>query len=213
MIYTLSHNKAGFHFEKKLATTIGGTANLDGFLEESHRYIFVEAKCHEPYSKKNVSASKVYADLFDYINTSMPESLYIEKAISTCGKYLNLKFFAEGEQIEHFDLKQMICHLLGIATALLNGTLKQKQVDFIYLLYDPTELKLTDSVRAEIESVYERYVYECNLVDFSTLFRTIVEFLVDNYQINTLSSDEIDNLLFNFTFTLASQDFYPILIE
>ena len=213
MIYNLSHKKAGFHFEKKLPTTIGGTANLDGFLEEPHRYVFVEAKCHEPYSTKNASASKVYAELYDHINENMPESLYIEKTISTCGKYLNVKFIAEGEELEYFDLKQIISHLLGIATALLNRTFEQKQTDFIYLLYDPTELDLADGVREKIESVYERCVYECNLIDFATLFRVIIEFLIENKQVGDLTFDEVEGMIFNFTFTLASQDFYPLLIE
>ena len=52
MIYNLSNKKEGFHFEKKLPTTVGGTANLDGFYEDDNRYIFVEAKCHEPYTAK-----------------------------------------------------------------------------------------------------------------------------------------------------------------
>ena len=40
MIYNLSNKKDGFHFEKKLPTTVGGTANLDGFYEDDARYIF-----------------------------------------------------------------------------------------------------------------------------------------------------------------------------
>ena len=56
----LSKDKKGFHFEKKLHTTIGGTANLDGFYDDGFRYIFVETKCHEIYSKKSDIVSKSF---------------------------------------------------------------------------------------------------------------------------------------------------------
>ena len=58
MIYNLSNKKEGVHFEKKFPTTVGGTANIGGFFEDDNRYIFVEAKCHEPYTLKNVTVSK-----------------------------------------------------------------------------------------------------------------------------------------------------------
>ena len=64
MIYNLSNKKNGFHFEKKLPTTVGGTANLDGFYEDDNRYIFVEAKCHEPYNVKKTVISSKYKDLY-----------------------------------------------------------------------------------------------------------------------------------------------------
>ena len=39
MIYNLSKEKKGFHFEKKLPTTVGGTANLDGFYDSLLKFI------------------------------------------------------------------------------------------------------------------------------------------------------------------------------
>ena len=50
MIYLLARKRAYFRFEKKLPTTAGGTANLDGYLNCKEKHIFVEAKCHEPYN-------------------------------------------------------------------------------------------------------------------------------------------------------------------
>lgn len=49
MIYSLMKDVDGFLFEKQLKTTVGGTANLDGFMETESKYVFVEAKCREPY--------------------------------------------------------------------------------------------------------------------------------------------------------------------
>ena len=212
MIYTLSREKEGFHFEKKLSTTVGGKANLDGFYEDENHYIFVEAKCHEPYTAKNVTVSKCYEKLYKYINEKMLGSIHIDMQTSKCGRYLNVQYFANDEKLERFDLKQMICHLLGIATGMLNGTLKRKQTDFIYLLYDPTELDIEPEAKAEIDTIYERTCYECNLIDFAELFRVILEFLRETKFESAMSQDELDDVILKFTFTLASQEFYPLLL-
>lgn len=213
MIYMLSRDKAGFHFEKKLATTVGGTANIDGFFEDDHRYIFVEAKCHEPYSAKNISVSKSYEKLYRFINDSMAGNVKIDMKISKCGRYLDVEYFSDGERLEHFDLKQLICHLLGIAGGILKGELESKQIDFIYLLYDPTELPLSDKARDAVNAVYERTCYECNLVDVATLLDVIFEFLRQEYYGNTIEDEVIEDVVCKFTFALASQDFYPLLLQ
>jgi hypothetical protein len=213
MIYHLSCKKEGFHYEKKLPTTIGGKANLDGFCEDENHYIFVEAKCHEPYTKKKDSVSACYAALYTRINQIMAGSIRIEMTSSKCGRYMNVDYYADGEKLERFDVKQMICHLLGIATGILNGTLKKKQMNFIYLLYDPTELNISPNEKAEIDAIYERTCYECNLIDFSELFRVILEFLIETKFQGAMSDEELENTILKFSFTLASQDFYPILIQ
>lgn len=213
MIYALSEQKEGFTFDKKLPTTVGGVANLDGFFEEIHRYVFVEAKCHEPYSKKSSSVSAAYRELYDHINESMPDALNIQTEPSTNSRYMNVEYFAEYEKLEYFDIKQMICHLLGIATGILKGTLEPKQIDFIYLLYDPTELDLATETKEMIDSVYERVCYECNLIDFGTLFRVILSYLNEKKFNCDLSRDAVDQIALRFTFTLASQDFYPLLVN
>ena len=213
MIYNLSKAKQCFHFEKKLPTTVGGTANLDGFYEDDNRYIFVEAKCHEPYTTKKVTVSKAYAKLYKYINERMLGNVRIDMNTSKCGRYLNVEYFADGEKLEHFDLKQMICHLLGMATGVLKGTLKGKQTDFIYLLYDPTELDIEPNAKEKIDAIYERTCYECNLIDFAELYRVILEFLRESKLQSEISNEELDDVILKFTFTLASQDFYSILIQ
>ena len=139
MIYNLSHENQSFVFEKQLPTTVGGKANLDGFLETPDKYIFVEAKCHESYSTKKNSVSMNYQKLYDYINEHSKD-FKIDMSPSTCGKYMNATYFIRNKKIERFDIKQMICHLLGIATALLNGTLEKKKLSFVYLHYDPIAL-------------------------------------------------------------------------
>ena len=76
MIYMLSAHKEGFHYERKLPTTVGGKANLDGFYEDETRYIFVEAKCHEPYSKKTNAVSECYRELYEYLTNGKFQFFY-----------------------------------------------------------------------------------------------------------------------------------------
>lgn len=213
MIYRLSHQKEGFHYEKKLSTTVGGVANLDGFYEDSGRYVFVEAKCHEPYSAKSNSVSKSYEALYTFINREMGGNVEITMQTSKCGRYMEVEYFSGGERLAYFDIKQMICHLLGIATGVLRRELVQKQMDFIYLLYDPTELSLAPEVKEAIDAIYERTVYECNLIDFSALLRVIFAFLMKEKYGNVISEHETDDMIYKFTFTLASQGFYPLLLQ
>lgn len=212
MIYRLSCHKENFCYEKKLATTVGGTANLDGFFEEDHRYVFVEAKCHELYSTKNNSVSKSYEALYRFINMQMAGSLEIAMQPSACGRYLDVDYYAEGEKLERFDLKQMICHLLGIATGVLKGDLEAKQIDFWYLLFDPTELELMPKTKETIDAIYERTCYECNLVDFATLLRVIFAFLKEERYGDVMTDEDIDSLVCQFTFALVSQELYSVLL-
>ena len=213
LIYKLSCHKDDFHYEKKLSTTVGGTANLDGFMEENSRYVFVEAKCHEPYSTKSASVSKAYEKLYTYINTHMGGNVEIEMKTSKCGRYLDATYYSKGEKLEHFDMKQMICHLLGIATGVLKGELKQKQIDFIYLLYDPPKLNLDPDIKAQVNAIYKRTCYECNLIDFATLLRTIFAFLKEEKYGEVVSDEELDLLICKFRFSLVSQEFYSALLH
>ena len=48
--------------QKNISITIGGKANLDGFCEDDSRYVFVEAKCHEPYIVKKNVVSECYVN-------------------------------------------------------------------------------------------------------------------------------------------------------
>lgn len=212
MIYNLSHKNKNFVFEKQFPTTIGGKANLDGFLETPDKYIFVEAKCHESYSTKKNSVSISYRKLYDYINEHVKD-FKIDMLPSTCGRYMNVTYFAGNAKIERFDIKQMICHLLGIATAVLNGTLEKKELSFIYLLFDPTKLPLESDVKPIIDNNYERTVFECVRIEWSKLFSIILEFLNNGKFKGSITNEEINKMISSFRFTLVSQDTYSNLIK
>ena len=119
-------------FEQKLPTLISrSTSNMDAFYPDKN--IFIEAKCHEIYS----SPSPKYKTRFTYTPTEEKNDAPVT-------------FTIDNERVTQFDIKQIIAHMLGIANACkkgvkINGEKKQLDlnngISFIYLLYNPQELK------------------------------------------------------------------------
>ena len=207
MIYNLAKSVDGFFFEEKLPTTIGGTANLDGFKEKTDKYIFVEAKCREPYSKKSSDVERKYQNLYKFISNS-------SKTTVTCiisdlsdpkknARKMNVKFKSRGIEINYFDMKQMICHLLGIATAFLNGKYDVKNIEFLYLLFNPNMIEINSK---EITDIYKNTCDECKSIDFKALFEVIVEYLIG---IKSWKNELlVFNIIDNFSFALTDQSLF-----
>lgn len=175
MIYNLMKDTKGFLFEKKLPTTVGGIANLDGFMETKDKCIFVEAKCREPYTKKDSIYERKYEDLYSVITSSDKTTLSCKTEIIDEQK-MKVRFLSGNTVIHSFDIKQMISHLLGVATAFLNGEFNIKKIDFIYLLFNPKLIEIKDG-REDIHRIYEQTCSECNSIDFKALFDVIVNYL------------------------------------
>ena len=75
------------------------------------------------------------------------------------------------------------------------------------------ERKKQSDAKEKIDAIYERTCYESNLIDFAELYRVILEFLRESKLQSEISNEELDDVILKFTFTLASQDFYSILIQ
>lgn len=204
MIFNLMKDIDGFLFEKQLPTTVGGTANLDGFMETDSKYIFVEAKCREPYgTKENVYEDK-YEKLYSFISDSPRTNVTcdIEKLEGT---EIKVTFKVNDKPVNNFDMKQMISHLLGVATGFLNGKFENKDIEFIYLLFDPTVIEIKDEkAKNKIYEIYKNTCDECNATDFKALFEVIVDYLKGYKKWNKdfITSDLTDR----FSFRLCSQE-------
>ena len=193
MTYRLSRDVPGFRFECQCPTGIGGTANLDGFLEKNRTRIYVEAKCREPYGKEKSKISKAYKKLYDFITEKMGAELSC--ICSNVGeKDMDVTFLAGDLEIRHFDIKQMICHLLGVVRDAKADT----SVKFLYLLHDPTALELGEA-RQSILEIYERTCRECAKIPMERLFAVISEFLGATLQ--------------PFSFALCNQDTYVTYLQ
>ena len=209
MIFNLlkKKEKDGFLFEQKLPTTVGGKANLDGFMMTDDKCIFVEAKCREPYTAKDSLVSTKYKPLYKFISESSKTNLVCRIPDSDNEKKMEVIFIAGNTEIQCFDMKQMICHLLGIATAYLKGKIDDKEIksqniEFIYLLFNPKLIEIKEG-KAEIHSIYEQNCNECNAVDFKALFGVIVDYLQTVKGIGKdKNKTEITN---NFSFRLCDQ--------
>ena len=210
MIFTLlkKKEKDGFLFEQKLPTTVGGKANLDGFMMTDDKCIFVEAKCREPYTSKDSLVSTKYKPLYKFISESSKTNLVCRIPDSDTDKNMEVIFIAGNTEIQCFDMKQMICHLLGIATAYLKGKIDDKEIksqniEFIYLLFNPELIEIKEG-KAEIHRIYEQTCNECNAVDFKALFGVIIDYLQTERNVGKdKNKAEIVN---NFSFRLCDQN-------
>lgn len=205
MIFNLMKDTKGFLFEKQLPTTVGGTANLDGFMETDSKYIFVEAKCREPYSEKNNKYDRKYEKLYIFISKSEKTNVSCNiQDIKGNTKEMKVIFKVNDKPIHNFDMKQMISHLLGVATAFLNGKFEIRDIEFIYLLFDPTAIEIKDEkAKAKIYEIYKNTCDECNLTDFKSLFEVIVDYLKSYKKWN--KDFKTSDLTDRFTFRLCSQ--------
>ncbi len=204
MIFNLMKDTKGFLFEKQLPTTVGGNANLDGFMETDSKYIFVEAKCREPYGKKNDEIYRKYEKLYNFINQSEKSNIRYDMTIISDEK-MKVTFKVNDKSIKNFDMKQMISHLLGVATGFLNGEFELKDIEFIYLLFDPTVIDIKEeNAKNKIHEIYKNTCDECNATDFKALFEVIVDFLVNHKKWSkNIKTNDLTN---RFTFKLCSQE-------
>ena len=191
MIYNLSKEIPNFRFEEQLSTTVGGIANMDGYREKDNTYIFVESKCREPYDHSVKQAIKRnYQDIYKYLREKMPRvfSCVMEDIPDADnGKEpqnkMNVVFFCQGRVVAYFDIKQMICHLLGVVTKFLDSENDLIQnlnvIQFLYLLYNPSKLEMEDSDKAEVMRVFEDTCWMANYYHFEKMFGHVVDYLVE----------------------------------
>lgn len=208
MAYRLSKDIPGFVFEKQLSTVIGGIANLDGYWKGNGQYIFVEAKCREPYSHKSPETIKQnYKPLYEYLQSKLPDmfSCTIEDIPET--RDMRVEFFCCKKPVVHFDIKQMLCHLLGVANRILLDKSFDTPVQFLYLLYNPTELLLSEKSKKEILRIYHSTCEAAMNYDFQQIFGCVVDFLMEEktYSISKADADKLKN---NFQFALCDQNNY-----
>ena len=205
MIYLLSRNIPSFRFEEKLPTTVGGTAHLDGYLCKGKTKIFVEAKCREPYSSKSFVIDRKYEELYQYIDENPDVDINCQITVLDEEK-MKVKFIATGVEITRFDIKQMISHLLGIATQQLHLQ-SEDTISFLYLLYNPKVLEIKDEkVKQKIYTIYDTETIECDSIPFASLYGVILNYLRNiKFEENNL---DVDACVKEFHFSRCDQNSY-----
>lgn len=211
MIFNMSKDIPGFQFEEKLPTTVGGIAHMDGFLEKDEEFVLVEAKCREPYVKKDNIIEVKYKELYQFITESDATSVCCKMEDRPDGK-MKVFFHSNDKDIEYFDIKQMISHLLGIGTAFLNGKYEGKPVKFLYLLFNPMKVEFENKTVCEIIcDTYKQVCSECSSIDFKDLFREILAFLQQQRGLGP--EKDIADIVRGFSFELCDQEEYLKVFE
>ncbi len=117
---------------------------------------------------------------------------------------MKVKFTSANSPIEHFDIKQMICHLAGIATAVLNNYYTDAPIAFEYLIYNPENLNLPEKEGKKIHTIYQQTLKESTSIDFKNLFGIILDFMIQTT--NTPSRSNKEWIVDNFTFEVCEQE-------
>lgn len=186
-LYNISKDIVGFQFEKLLPTRVGGTANLDGYIMRGDVDVFVEAKCKEIYSShKPIKVSDIYKEIYDKLKTdngfSYDNNGRPIKDGKTDDKHFKCTFKFDGKEIVHFDIKQLICHFLAISANILEDEKANKNVKFVYLIFNPKdadaacfENEKVSSYKERIFKIYNETIKEIRKFDMELLFESIFE--------------------------------------
>lgn len=219
LIYLYSKNIEAFSFERQLPTIVGGYANLDGYKHNESLDVYVEAKCREIYySHSSINVSNKYINVYDFIRDKMEMNLVFEcdyqNEKDCCGV-----FKYKGEKIKHFDVKQLICHFLGISAHMLNPKFNHNntKIKFVYFIYNPKELEnlIDEKHRDKILETYKKTIDEIKIIinnkGMELLFNAVYEFQKQNMsnQHLPLAHDSVPS----FEFILTDQDEYKNAIE
>ena len=206
LIYECSKSIPGFCFEKQLPTEVGHTANLDGYICRQEEDVFIEAKCREIYSSHlNQKISVVYKEVYDYIKSVNSGFSYEDTLIGDEPDYMACSFLMNDKYISHFDVKQLICHFLGICANILKNN-ANTNVRFVYLIFNPnidTDFSNPNIAKFQtkiLEEYTETLAEISSFGDFKWLFESVM-----NYQSEHLGFLKPQ---YNFEFELQDQVSY-----
>lgn len=213
-IYELSKNIQDYRFECKLSTSFGASkASLDGYIESKHLY--VEAKCHEIY---NASLSSNYNDSYKFFYNYLKE--HTNGRLDYQIDKNRIHFIWNKKNLETLELKQLLCHMLGIANkALQEWDFCPKTATLVYLVYNPDDILdwIPDDVSRN--SILERWrneKKEAEGIDFKLLYNHIVHYLSTykrDWQKNKPYSSEVDKIADAFEFRFCDQHDYIFTIN
>ncbi len=215
-LYNISKNIECFQFEKLLPTRVGGSANLDGYITRGDGDVFVEAKCREIYSShKTIEVSNVYEEIYKELQELYPEFSFKNngrpiKNGKEDNEHFNCTFKFNGKEIIHFDIKQLICHFLAISANILENENANKNIKFIYLIFNPNEVieqVEKESYKKQIIEIYGDTIKEItDYFDMERLFKSIFKI-----QAKRLGLEGKKYSLFKFH--LVDQDKYKEIIK
>ena len=172
-VYNTLRDVPNVEFEKDCPKRFarGFNPQLDAYVEIGGTSIFVEAKCHEIYNDKHLGG-KSYEKVYKSVGNGFKYNE--DTSVISCN----------GMEIRHIEAKQLICHLLAIAAAILEGRCEQN-VRLVYLIFNPLKddvaVHIHDEWKGRVEEVYNRAISELeSICQVKGLFDNIYEFQREN---------------------------------
>lgn len=154
---------------------------------------------------------KVYEKVYNEIQKKNDSFSYDQEAIKDDEEYFNCTFKWNGDVIRHFDLKQLICHFLAISAHILEDKKANKNIKFIYLIFDPRQ---DTNFRTDDIGMFENKIFD----DYKNTIEEITK--LDNLQwlFDIIFKYQADHLgllpvEYEFNFELASQKDYKEKLE
>ena len=148
---------AHIEFEKecKIFAEKGTAPQLDAFIADTDSNVYIEAKCHEIFDSHKVILKNKYWKYFENDSILCEALKGIKKGEEEFT--LPLSLFRINASSSRFDIKQLVCHLLGIKEQ--NQGQKAK---LIYLFFEPIAENAEDAVF--VNKVFDELETEIKLI-------------------------------------------------
>jgi len=141
-----------FEYECRIHGILGTAPQMDAYSSDGN--IFIEVKCHEIFDEHNICLShQYYPWLCEY-----PNGFRLTLPKPDAKNQIQIPFSAFGlEKNSMFDVKQFLCHLMGIASKS-----KGQPSTLIYLFFKP--LPADPISQKQIDRVFSKLTDEIHLL-------------------------------------------------
>ena len=151
----ITSDEVEFEKECRIFENSSTAPQLDAYIADEKCDVYVEAKCHEIFDSHKVKMRIAYLEYFE--GNEIFSDVLSNKVIDGEHFYIPLKLFGINDESTRFDIKQLICHLLGIAEQN-----KGKRAKLVYMFFKPV---VDDKdVANDIEKVFDKLKDEIEVI-------------------------------------------------
>jgi hypothetical protein len=162
----LTKDDIEFEKECKIFDDNATAPQLDAYFDDGVYETYIEAKCHEIFSNHKIEFKEKYWNVF--IENGLGELLKLATKVGVTFTIPKSAFGLNHNQKLCFDVKQLICHLLGIAKQT-----KGKKAKLIYMFFKP--ICGDTKHMSGVEEVFEKLSEEIKIIFNSKPIRKICE--------------------------------------
>ena len=145
-----------FEHECRITGICGTAPQLDAYFDESNTYF--EVKCHEIFDEHKIEFREAYFDILTGQNSPFGFSADDIELRNEGSFTFSPAIFGVTASFPMLDIKQLVCHLLGIRSQNKNG----QQAKLIYLFFYP--ISDDEKVSDEIKKLFDDLENEINAV-------------------------------------------------